>query len=90
MGLKLWTGGLLSGVDAAAGVGVVVTEKMGLNPEASRGLVLLSEAKLLAGEGAAAETRLEAEEAAAMLIRLLSPNRVGPATAATLTEGLET
>lgn len=44
MGLKFWTGGLLSGADVAAEEVVVVeTEKMGLNPEASRGLVLLTD-----------------------------------------------
>lgn len=62
VGLKFWTG-LLSGADdvAAAEVVVVVTEKMGLKPEASRGLVLLAEP--LAGAVAAAETGSAAEEA---------------------------
>lgn len=92
MGLKLWTGGLLSGVDAAEEV--VVTEKMGLNPEASRGLVLLMDAKLLAakllaGAAAVAVTGLEAEEAMGVLIWLASPNSVGPVTGGVL-EALET
>lgn len=54
MGLKLWTEGLLSGVEVVEEV-VGVTAKMGLNPAASRGLLLLT--------GAAAATVLGAEEA---------------------------
>lgn len=45
MGLKVWTG-LISGVDIVDEVAVGVTAKMGLNPEANRGL-LLTEAELL-------------------------------------------
>lgn len=67
MGLKFWTGGLLSVADGGAGV-VVVREKMGLNPEASRGLVLLIGAELLAGIVAVAVIELEAEEAVGVLI----------------------
>lgn len=65
MGLKFWTGGLLSGVDVAEEV--VVTAKMGLNPDARRGLVLL-DTELLAGAVAVAVTGLEAEEAVGVLI----------------------
>ena len=67
MGLKFWTAGLLSGTGVEVEV-VVVTEKMGLNPEASRGLVLLTDAKLLAGAVTIAVTGLEAEEAAGVPI----------------------
>lgn len=66
MGLKSGTGGLFSG--AVVAEEVVVTEKMGLNPEASRGLVLLTDAELLAGAVARAATGLEAEEAAGVVI----------------------
>lgn len=55
MGLKLWTEGLLSGVEVVVGV----TVKMGLNPAVSRGLLLLT--------GAAAATVLGAEEALGVL-----------------------
>lgn len=57
MGVKLLAGGLLSVADVAAEVVVVlaaVTEKIGLNPEASRGLALLTDAKLPAGAVTAA------------------------------------
>lgn len=76
MGLKFWTEGLLSGVDVADEV-VVVTAKMGLNPEASRGLLLLTDPELLPGP--AAETGLEADEALGELILLASPKRPAPA-----------
>lgn len=66
MGLKFWTGGLLSDADVADEV--VVTEKMGLNPEASRGLTLLTDSELLAGVVTAVVTGLEAEEAVGVLI----------------------
>lgn len=66
MGLKFWTGSLLSDADVADEV--VVTEKMGLNPEASRGLALLTDSELLAGAVAAVVTGLEAEEAVGVLI----------------------
>lgn len=56
MGLKVWTG-LLSGAEVAEGV--VVTAKMGLNPEASKGLLLLTDGELLLA-GAAVVTGLEA------------------------------
>lgn len=57
MGLKFWTG-LLSGADVAEEV--VVTENMGLKPEASRGLVLPAESELLTGAVAVEVTGLEA------------------------------
>lgn len=87
MGLKLWTEGLLSGIDVAEEE-VVVTAKMGLNPEVSRGLVLLTGPELLAG--AVAVTRLEAEEAVGVLIWLASPNRLAPATGGVPLEALVT
>lgn len=58
MGLKFWTGGLLSEADVAEVV-VAVTAKMGLKPEAISGLVLLTDAELLAG----AAVELDVEEA---------------------------
>lgn len=85
MGLKFRTEGLLSAVGVAEEV--VVTAKMGLNPEASRGLVLLTDPALLAG--AVAVTGIEAEEAAGALSWLTSPNRPDPATGVLL-EALET
>lgn len=54
--------------DADVADEVVVTEKMGLNPEASRGLALLTDSELLAGAVAAVVTGLEAEEAVGVLI----------------------
>lgn len=87
MGLKFGTEGLLSGVGVAEEV-VVVTAKMGLNPEASRGLVLLTDPELLAG--AVAVTGLEAEEAVEVLIWLTSPNRPDPAAGRVLLDALET
>lgn len=89
MGVKFWTEGLLSGVDVAAEV-VVATSKMGLNPEANRGLVLLTDPELLAGAAAAAVTGLEAEEAVGVLIWAGSPIRPAPATGGVLLEALET
>lgn len=60
MGLKFWTGGLLSEADVAeVVVAVAVTAKMGLKPEAISGLVLLTDAELLAG----AAVELDVEEA---------------------------
>lgn len=61
MGLKFWTGGLLSEADVAEVV-VAVTAKMGLKPEAISGLVLLTDAELLAGAGVTA-VELDVEEA---------------------------
>lgn len=87
MGLKFWTEGLLSGVEVVDEV-VGVTAKMGLNPEASRGLLLLTEPELLAG--AAAETGVEADEAVGVLILLGSPNRTGPAAGGVLLGALDT
>lgn len=87
MGLKLWTEGLLSGVDVVEEV-VGVTAKMGLKPEASRGLVLLTDPELLAG--GVAVTGLETEDAVAVLIWFPSPNRLAPAAGGVLLEGLET
>lgn len=81
MGLKFCRGGLLS--EAVVAAGVAVTEKMGLKPDASRGLVVLTDAELLAG-AAGAETGLEAAEEDGVLVWLLNPNRVGPATGALL------
>ncbi len=88
MGLKFWTGGLVSGVDVAEEV--AVTAKMGLNPEASRGLVLLTDSELLAGAVTGAVTGLEDEEAVGVLIWLASPNRPAPVTGGVLLEALET
>lgn len=63
MGLKFWTGGLLSEADVAEVVVVVaVTAKMGLKPEAISGLVLLTDAELLAGAAVTA-VELDVEEA---------------------------
>lgn len=87
MGLKLWTEGLLSGVDVVEEV-VGVTAKMGLKPEASRGLVLITDPELLAG--GAAVTGLEIEDTFAVLIWFPSPNRPTPAAGGVLLEGLET
>lgn len=87
MGLKVWTEGLLSGADMAEEEEVVLTEKMGLNPEASRGLVLLSDSELLTG-AVVAVTGLDAEKAVGVLIWLVRPNR--PATDGVLLGGLET
>lgn len=61
MGLKFWTGGLLSEADVAEVV-VAVTAKMGLKPEAISGLVLLTDAELLAGAAVTA-VELDVEEA---------------------------
>lgn len=87
MGLKFWTEGLLSGVDVTEEE-VVVTAKMGLKPEASRGLVLLTDPELRAG--VVAVTRLEAEEAVGVLSGLASPNRLAPATGGVPLEALVT
>lgn len=65
MGLKFCTGGLLS--EAVVAEGVAVTAKMGLKPDASRGLVVLTDAELLAG-AAVAVMGLEAVEAEEVLI----------------------
>lgn len=75
MGLKLGAGGVLSdaGVDEEE---VALTEKMGLKPEASRGLALLTVVVL-----AAVVTGFEAEEAAGVFIWVVSPNGL-PAAAA--------
>lgn len=63
MGLKFWTGGLLSEADVAeVVVAVAVTAKMGLKPEAISGLVLLTDAELLAGAAVTA-VELDVEEA---------------------------
>lgn len=61
MGLKFWTGGLLSEANVAEVV-VAVTAKMGLKPEAISGLVLLTDAELLAGAAVTA-VELDVEEA---------------------------
>lgn len=90
MGLKVWAGGLLSGVDVTEEEVVVMAAKMGLNPEDSRGLVLMPDPELLAGAVAVAVTGLEAEEAVGVLIWLASPNRPVPATGGVLLEALET
>lgn len=91
MGVKFGTEGLLSVVDVTEQVVVAaVTSKMGLNPEASRGFVLLTDPELLAGAEAAAVTGLEAEEAGGVLIGVGSPNRPAPATGGVLLEALET
>lgn len=59
MGLNVWTEGLISGLDIVEDVVVGVTEKMGLKPEANRGLLLAGAAPLLVE--AAADTGLEEE-----------------------------
>lgn len=87
MGLKSWTGGLLS-VAVVAAVEVVVTAKMGLKPEESRGLLLVTGPELLTG--AAAVMGFDAEEAAAVLTWLASPKRPAPAAGVALLEALET
>lgn len=87
MGLKFWTAGLLSEVGGAEVV--AVTAKMGLNPETSRGLVVLTASELLAGAAVAA-TGLEAEEAEGVLIWPASPNRPAAATGGVLLEALVT
>lgn len=86
MGLKFWTGGLLSGVDTAE---AVVTAKMGLNPEAKRGFVLLTAPELLTGAVVAVAV-LEAAEAEGVLIWLARSNRPAPATDWVLLEAFET
>lgn len=77
MGLKFWTGGLLSEADVAEVVVVVVavTAKMGLKPEAISGLVLLTDAELLAGAAVTA-AELDVEEAEEALTWLATPNRL--------------
>lgn len=90
MGLKFWTAGLFSGPDVAEEEEeeVAVTAKMGLNPDASRGLELPADAELLVG--AAAGTVFEAEEAAAAVLSWpVSPNRLAAATTGVLLEVLE-
>lgn len=82
MGLKLWTECLLSGVEVVEEV-VGVTAKMGLNPAASRGLLLLT--------GAAAATVLGAEEALGVPACIPAPNRpAAPAAAGVLLVVVET
>lgn len=75
MGLKFWTGGLLSEADVAEVVVVAVTAKMGLKPEAISGLVLLTDAELLAGAAVTA-AELDVEEAEEALTWLATPNRL--------------
>lgn len=70
-----------------AGEVVAATAKMGLNPETSRGLVLLTDAELLAA-AAVAVTGLEAAVAEGLLNWVARPNR--PAAGGMLLEGLET
>lgn len=77
---------MLSGVDVAE---VVVTAKMGLNPETRRGFVLLTASELLAGE-VVAVTVLETVETEGVLIWLARPNRPLPSTGGVLLEDLET
>lgn len=86
IGLKFCKGGLLSGADVAEGV---VTAKMGLNPEARRGFVLLTTSELLAG-AVVIVTVLEAAEADGVLIWLARPNKPAPASGGLLLEALET
>lgn len=66
MGLKVGTVGLLSGVGVEEEV--VVTAKIGLNPDASRGLVLLTDSELLAGVSAAVVTGFEVVEEVDVLL----------------------
>lgn len=75
MGLKFWTGGLLSEADVAEVVVVAVTAKMGLKPEAISGLVLLTDAELLAGAAVTA-VELDVEEAEEAPTWLATPNRL--------------
>ena len=94
MGLKLWTGGLLSGANVADADVVVVTAKMGLNPEASRGFVLLTDSELLTGALGlgvrAAVMGLEAVGAERVLLWLASPKSVDPITGGALLEDFMT
>lgn len=84
MGLKFWTGGLLSEADVAEEV--AVTAKIGLNPEANSGLVLLTDTEMLAG--AAVTAVLELEEVEGALTWLATPNR--PAIGGVLLAAWET
>lgn len=59
MGLNVWTEGLISVVDIVEDVVAGVTVKMGLNPEANRGLLLTAAEPLLVE--ATAETGLEGD-----------------------------
>lgn len=87
MGLKVWTGGLLSGTDVA---GVVVTEKMGLNPEAGRGFVLVTDSELLAGAVVAVPRLEDVVGAERGLFWLVSPKRAAPVTGGVLLEDFMT
>lgn len=91
MDLKFWTGGLLLSAADVIDTVVVATAKMGLNPEASKGLVLLADPEMLA-ETIVEVTGLEAEEAEGALIWPVSPNRpvAAAATGGVLLEPLET
>lgn len=76
MGLKVGTAGLLSCVGVSEEV-VAATEKIGLNPDVSRGLVLLLDSELLAGAAAAAVVRgFEAGIEVDVLVWLVGPNRL--------------
>lgn len=78
MGLKVGTAGLLSCVGVSEEV-VVATEKIGLNPDVSRGLVLLLDSELLTGAAAAAATVVRGFEAGIevdVLVWLVGPNRL--------------
>lgn len=59
MGLNVCTEGLTSGADVVGGVAVGGTAKMGLNPEANRGLLLVAAAEETLLVEATAETGLE-------------------------------
>lgn len=68
---------------------VVVTAKMGLNPDVSRGLVLLTDSELL--DGAVVPVTVFKEVVAMLVLWLGSPNRPDPVTAVVLLlEVLET
>lgn len=73
MGLNVWTEGLISGVDIVDEVAVGVTAKMGLKPEANRGLLLTEEELLFVKE--TAETGLEEEEGVRVLLWPINPKR---------------
>lgn len=72
-GLNFWTGALLPEADVAEDV--VVTEKMGLNPEPSSGLVLLTDTEMLTG-AAVTTADLELKEVEGALTWLATPNRL--------------